>query len=630
MKTKDYLELVRERTGFNDYNIAKHYDINQSNLSKYSRGNASLSESHAFLFANILNISPAQVVADTKLELAIRKNDEEKIAFWQTCVDKYSRPTQAELNIAIAQINPVVGELDGNASKMIDYAFRAKEMGVSVLVFPELVLVGYPPEDLLLRNSFIDEVIDMTSFIVKNMPDDIYIIFGSIEKINHKLHNSAFVVFNQNIVTTYQKQKLPNYGVFDEKRYFCSGVDSLVIDILGKKVGIVICEDIWYESIIKTNKDLGAQVLINLNASPFTQTKLFERKQYLTQIAKQYQLEVVYVNCVGGQDELVFDGGSLIINNKGDILCEMPLFSEEIGVKNYDIDDNYDIKQSKNKELQEKAIYDCLVLATKDYIYKNGFSSAVLGLSGGIDSALTLAIVVDAIGAENVQSILMPSPYTATISLLDAQTQANIMGVVYENIAISPIMNSFNEALSSIFSGLDDDVTEENIQARIRGVLLMAFSNKKGAILLTTGNKSEYAVGYSTLYGDMNGGFAPLKDVYKLMVYRLAKYRNTLNNVIPERVLTRAPSAELSLNQTDQDTLPSYEVLDDILYKFIEQRQSVESIISAGHSTEIVKKIVNLVLKNEHKRRQSAPGVKISDNAFGKERRYPITSKFTG
>ena len=621
MNTQEYLQLLREKTGFNDYKIAKEFNINQSNLSKYSRGTATLSETHAFLFASVLNINPAQIIANTRLEKAINNNNQQQIQLWKGYVVKYQASSLVDICIALGQINPILGDLKANTDKIIAYTNKAKTMGATMVIFPELVVTGYPPEDLLLRSNFIEQTIDTTNNIIKNMPDDIYIVFGSIDQVDQSIYNTAFVGFNQSIIGIYHKQILPNYGVFDEKRYFATGTTPLVIDINEQKVGIVICEDIWCDSIIKQNISAGAQTIISLNSSPFHKDKQQQRQLYLMQKSKQYKTPMVYVNCVGGQDELVFDGGSFMTDALGNISHEAEVFVENISL-------NKDKKILKNNNLCQKVIYDSLVLGTKDYIKKNGFHGAVLGLSGGIDSALTLAIAVDAIGASNVQVMMMPSPYTANISLLDAQSQANTMGVIYENITITPIMDIFTQALKPLFSGLATDTTEENIQARIRGTLLMALSNKTGNILLTTGNKSEYAVGYSTLYGDMNGGFAPLKDVYKSMVYTLANYRNSISPVIPERVLTRPPSAELSLNQLDQDTLPAYEILDDILELFIEKRYSVEQIIASGHQPDVVNKIVAMVLKNEHKRRQSAPGIKISENAFGKERRYPITSKF--
>ncbi len=618
MNTKEYLQLLREKTGFNDYKISKELDINQSNLSKYTRGTATLSESHAFLFASILNINPAQIIADTKLEKAKLSNNANKIQLWQQYAEKYSEPVYKELNIDIAQINPILADLDANAYKIIDVTKKAKNNQADIVVFPELSAIGYPPEDLLLRNNFITQVSEQTKFIVSNLEKNIYVIFGTITSDNNKLYNSAIVVYNNIIVGVYHKRNLPNYGVFDEKRYFTPGDKEFILQIKNNNIGIVICEDIWEDEIIIKNQQANADTIIAINASPFQIEKYQKKLNSISKKSIQHNINIVYVNCVGGQDELVFDGGSFITNNKGKIVAKYKLFEEAINADN-SINNNY---------LEEELIYKSLVLATHDYIIKNDFKTAVLGLSGGIDSALVLAIVVDAIGADNVQVLIMPSPYTADISLIDAQAQANTMGVSYSNIPIQNIMTSFDNSLKPLFSGKDKDVTEENIQARIRGLLLMASANKNSHILITTGNKSEYATGYTTLYGDMNGGFAPLKDVYKLMVYRLAEYRNNISAVIPQRVITREPSAELRDNQRDKDTLPEYKILDTILYLFIERKLSSEDIVNLGYDKNTVSKIIVMVLKNEYKRRQSAPGPKISKNAFGKERRYPITSKF--
>ncbi len=618
MNTKEYLQLLREKTGFNDYKISKELNINQSNLSKYTRGTATLSESHAFLFASVLNISPAQIIANTKLEKAKLSNNADKIKLWQEYADKYTQPISKELNIDIAQINPILADLDANAYKIIEMTKTAKNNKADIVVFPELSAIGYPPEDLLLRNNFIVQVSEQTKFIVSNLAKDIYVIFGTITSNDDKLYNSAIVTYNNAIVGVYHKRYLPNYGVFDEKRYFSVGDKELILQIKNNNIAVVICEDIWVDEIIAKNQQAKADTIITINASPFQANKYQKRLDYIINKALKYNINIVYANCVGGQDEVVFDGGSFIVNKKGQIIANYELFKETINTNN-NINNNY---------LEEELVYKSLVLATRDYIIKNNFKTAILGLSGGIDSALILAIVVDAIGANNTQVLIMPSPYTSDTSLIDAQTQANTMGVSYSNIPIQGIMTSFDDSLMPLFAGKNKDVTEENIQARIRGSLLMALANKNSHILITTGNKSEYATGYATLYGDMNGGFAPLKDVYKLMVYRLAKYRNSISDIIPPRVITKEPSAELKDNQKDTDSLPDYKTLDTILYLFIERKLSSEDIINLGYDKNIVKKIINMVLKNEYKRRQSAPGPKISKNAFGKERRYPITSKF--
>jgi NAD+ synthase (glutamine-hydrolysing) len=409
--------------------------------------------------------------------------------------------------------------------------------------------------------------------------------------------------------------------VFDEKRYFESGDGTFVFECQNRRIGLVICEDAWEAEPVRTAVNQGAQMLISINASPFQVGKHEQRLKVIKQRAVENNVDFIYVNAVGGQDELVFDGGSFVINKSGDLTHQLPFFEELTHTLDHPIhQDNSPI---------EKIIYDGLVLSTKDYIEKNGvFNGAVIGLSGGIDSALTLAIVVDALGAEHVQAIMMPYEYTSSMSLEDAKAQASSMNVDYHEINIHSMVDSFNTQLSDIFAGAQADTTEENLQARIRGTLLMAVSNKSGKIVLTTGNKSEMAVGYATLYGDMSGGFAPLKDIAKTLVYRLAQYRNTLSYVIPGRVIDREPSAELAPNQIDQDSLPPYDELDGILELFIEQKLSVEHIVNKGFDEPTVRRITSMVLNNEYKRRQSAPGPKVSANAFGKERRYPMTSKF--
>ncbi|SMN01198.1 NAD synthetase / Glutamine amidotransferase chain of NAD synthetase [uncultured Candidatus Thioglobus sp.] len=619
-KTKDYLAKVRIKTGLSDYKIAQEYDINQSNLSKYKSGKLALSETHAWLFAGILNINPAEVVANTKLEQAKLSNNKLKVKFWQQQLESLSSDTKP-LKIEIAQINPVVGDLNGNAKQIIDLSLQAFQSGVHLLIFPELALSGYPPEDLLLREGFIQQIEVKIELIHQQLPEEICVVFGSPACIDERLYNSAYVM-QQGRVQIYHKQRLPNYGVFDEKRYFSVGEESLVFDCQGRRIGVVICEDAWDEAPVRVALKYGAQTLISLNASPFQINKHQQRLQTIKQRVLENKVDFIYVNAVGGQDELVFDGGSFVMNSAGEITHQLPFFQ----AINHSLDSPMMIDIN---EPIEKTIYDALVLSTKDYIHKNGiFNGAVIGLSGGIDSALTLAVAVDALGSKNVQALMMPYQYTANMSVEDAKAQSSSMGVDYHEVNIHSVVGSFNAQLSPLFAEVQADTTEENIQARTRGTLLMAVSNKFGKIVLTTGNKSEMAVGYATLYGDMSGGFAPLKDISKTMVYRLAKYRNTLSYVIPGRVIDRPPSAELAPNQVDQDSLPDYDELDAILELFIEQKRSVDYIINQGFEQDTVKRIARMVLSSEHKRRQSAPGPKVSPNAFGKERRYPITSKF--
>ncbi|MDB4598879.1 NAD+ synthase [Candidatus Pseudothioglobus singularis] len=620
IKTTEYLAMVRDKTGYSDYKIAKEYDINQSNLSKYSSGKAALSETHAWLIANILDIDPAEVVANTKLEHAINTGNNSKAKFWQEQLNKIFSES-SPIRIQIAQFNPIVGDIKFNAQKMLDLSIEANNAGAHLIIFPELVLTGYPPEDLLFRDGFINQAKDEITNFCNLAPSGISILFGAPNKTDDFLFNSAYLIQNNRIINIYNKQELPNYGVFDEKRYFSSGDDSFVFECQNTKIGVLICEDQWVEGPISNLCQSKIDIVVSLNASPFQLDKQSERINICKNYALKFDITFIYVNMVGGQDEVVFDGNSFIVNNQGDVSLQLPAF-KELSVSH--VDTTFTPSLVSNESL----IYSAIVLATKDYIQKNTFGGALIGLSGGIDSALTLAIAVDAIGAENVHAIMMPYQFTSDMSLTDSELQAETQGVEFSSIDIHSMVDSFNLSLSDQFRNTSRDTTEENIQSRVRGTLLMALSNKSHKLVLATGNKSEMAVGYATLYGDMCGGFAPLKDISKTMVYQLAKYRNTLSDVIPERVITRAPSAELAPDQVDQDSLPSYDILDDILIRFVEQKQSVNEIIENGHNSEDVNKITSLILRNEYKRRQSAPGPKISSNAFGKERRYPMTSKF--
>ena len=612
--------MVRDKTGYSDYKIAKEYDINQSNLSKYSSGKAALSETHAWLIANILDIDPAEVVANTKFEHAINTGNNSKAKFWQEQLNKIFSES-SPIRIQIAQFNPIVGDIKLNAQKMLDLSIEANNAGAHLIIFPELALTGYPPEDLLFRDGFINQVKDEITNFCNLAPSDISILFGAPNKTDDFLFNSAYLIQNNRIINIYNKQELPNYGVFDEKRYFSSGDDSFVFECQNTKIGVLICEDQWVEGPISSLCQSNIDIVVSLNASPFQLNKQSERINICKNYALKFDITFIYVNMVGGQDEVVFDGNSFIVNNQGDVSLQLPAF-KELSVSH--IDTTFTPSLVSNESL----IYSAIVLATKDYIQKNTFGGALIGLSGGIDSALTLAIAVDAIGAENVHAIMMPYQFTSDMSLTDSELQAETQGVEFSSIDIHSMVDSFNLSLSDQFRNTSRDTTEENIQSRVRGTLLMALSNKSHKLVLATGNKSEMAVGYATLYGDMCGGFAPLKDISKTMVYQLAKYRNTVSDVIPERVITRPPSAELAPDQVDQDSLPSYDILDDILMRFVEQKQSVNEIIENGHNSEDVSKITSLILRNEYKRRQSAPGPKISSNAFGKERRYPMTSKF--
>lgn len=619
-KTTEYLAMVRDKTGFSDYKIAKNYGINQSNLSKYSSGKAALSETHAWLFANILDIDPAEIVAHTKYEHAINTGNENKAIFWQEQLNMIFSESEP-IKIQIAQFNAIVGDIRINTQKMLNLVTEAADAGAHLIVFPEMALTGYPPEDLLFRDGFMIQVEKEIDYLCDSIPSSINVLFGAPSRNDDLLFNSAYCIQNNRISHIYHKQELPNYGVFDEKRYFSSGNQSYVFECQKTKIGVLICEDQWIDSPISKLCQLDVDIVISLNASPFQTEKHKDRLNICKNYASEFEVLYIYVNLVGGQDEVVFDGNSFVLDSKGALVQQLPQFKEYSCL-------HTDSIQNFDPIMFEESIYSALVLATRDYIQKNSFDGALIGLSGGIDSALTLAIAVDAVGAQNVHAVMMPYEFTSSISLEDSELQALSLDVTFSSIDIHSMVDAFNLSLSDFFEDSLRGITEENIQARVRGVLLMALSNKHHKIVLATGNKSEMAVGYATLYGDMCGGFAPLKDISKTMVYQLANYRNTVSRVIPERVITRPPSAELSPNQLDQDSLPSYDILDDILMRFVEMKQSVNQISGQGHDFELVHKITSMILKNEYKRRQSAPGPKISSNAFGRERRYPMTSKF--
>ena len=528
------------------------------------------------------------------------------------------------LKIALAQINMMVGDVALNAQKVVEYALRARDdLQADLVVFPELTLTGYPPEDLLFRPSLI-EWCEQVLFQIMPRVKGIDVVVGLPWQDPQGLHNAAMVLRDGRILARYFKQRLPNYAVFDEKRYFRPGHDTCVFECKGHRVGLTICEDIWHPEPAKEAQEAGAELLLNLNASPYHRDKHAGRVETLRYRVAETGLPILYVNAVGGQDELVFDGRSLVMNASQEISLQSAAFEEALAVTEYPF-----AAAAELPEVESVAdIYAALVLGVRDYVTKNGFPGALLGLSGGIDSALTLAIAADALGAENVNAVMMPSRYTAQMSLDDAAEEAEILGVDYEIISIEPAFNTFLDMLEPLFKGMPADTTEENLQARSRGVVLMALSNKTGRMLLTTGNKSEMSVGYATLYGDMAGGYAPLIDCAKTLVFKLARYRNTLSQVIPERVITRPPSAELSADQKDSDSLPPYEILDPILERFIELDQSVEQIIEAGFDDAMVRRIARMVLQNEYKRRQAPPGVRITRRGFGKDRRYPITSGY--
>ena len=539
------------------------------------------------------------------------------------------------MNLCMGQINTFVGDWQGNCERVIAACKSAYATSPeAVVVFPELTLTGYPPEDLLLRPSLQQDADAVLAQLCAELPPTLWVVVGYPRQRSDGLYNSAGVIHGGEIVAEYDKQSLPNYQVFDEKRYFQAGSGATVVDIEGVKVGITICEDIWEPDPIAGARAAGAQLLINLNASPFHRGKPQERQAMVSERARANDLPVVYVNQVGGQDELVFDGGSFAVNRDGTVavsavdfeeaLCWLEVHSED--------SDKPTIRDGARAQARDDvaAVWQALVLGVRDYVNKNGFPGVVLGLSGGIDSAVTLAVAVDALGAERVNAVMMPFRYTASISIEDAEAQAAAMGVAYRSISIEPLYESFTGALAGEFQGLAANITEENLQARCRGVLLMSISNKKNLLVLTTGNKSELAVGYSTLYGDMAGGFDALKDCPKMLVYALARYRNSLTPCIPERVITRPPSAELAPDQKDEDSLPPYEVLDAIIEHYVEQDMSGQEIVALGFADSDVRRVVRLVDLNEYKRRQAPVGVRITQRGFGRDRRYPITWAWRG
>lgn len=529
------------------------------------------------------------------------------------------------MKVAIAQLNCVVGDIAGNVNQIQAHIQQAKQASATMLITPELSICGYCPEDLLLRDDFITACEQGVQALLDDT-QGITLIVGHPVVVDGRRYNAASVLENGKIIATYHKQALPNYQVFDEKRYFEAGEETCVFTHQDTQVGLLICEDVWLQAPAAAAKAAGAEWLIALNASPYHLHKQPQRYEVLKARVAETGLPIVYVNMTGGQDELVFDGASCVVNQSGEISQQLPLFEATIDYVSFV--GSQPVSQALPKPIDdEAAAYAALTLGLKDYMRKNGFKKAVLGLSGGVDSALTLAIAVDALGADNVHAVMMPSNYTASISVEDAKAMATGLGVKYTEIAIKPMFDAFLTSLAPSFDGLAEDTTEENIQARIRGMLLMSLSNKFGSLVLTTGNKSEMAVGYCTLYGDMAGGFAVLKDVAKTLVYRLCWYRNSLAAVIPERIITRAPSAELRPDQTDQDSLPPYEVLDAIIEAYVEEDLSIDAIVAKGFDRTVVKRVIWLIDINEYKRQQAAVGTRITHRGFGKDRRLPITVK---
>jgi NAD+ synthase (glutamine-hydrolysing) len=560
------------------------------------------------------------------------------------------------LNICVAQLNLTVGDLAGNASKIIASSREAYAEGARLVITPELSICGYPPEDLLLRSAFMASCEEAVNRVAAELADlkGLSVIVGHPMGSDvrgksvsvQKRHNAASVLLEGRRIETYAKRELPNYQVFDERRYFTPGQGSCVFQAGGIHVGLLICEDAWFDEPAALAKEAGAEILVVINASPWHVGKGFEREAQMRQRCLATGLPLVYAHCVGGQDEIVFEGRSFALNANGDLAGRAASFvetafhidllkqKEPISPAKTAVSAIELVASTDPDRSAEADLWDALVLGTRDYIGKNGFPGALLGLSGGIDSALVLAVAVDALGKQNVRTVMMPSPYTADISWIDAREMAKRLDVRYDEISILPMFESFKATLADEFKGRAEDTTEENIQARIRGTLLMALSNKFGAIVLTTGNKSEMATGYCTLYGDMAGGFAVIKDLAKTTVFKLCQWRNAHDpygtgiSPIPERIITRPPSAELRADQTDQDSLPPYDVLDAILERYMENDQIIEEIIAAGFPREHVERVTRLIKINEYKRRQAPPGIRVTHRGFGKDWRYPITSKF--
>ena len=532
--------------------------------------------------------------------------------------------------IALAQMNPLLGDLAGNAQLIHKAAQEAFSQGAKLVVTPELSLTGYPPEDLLLRPAFIEAAQKQLDSLVQDLSQypDLTVVVGHPKLTSAGLQNYASVLRNGKVIAGYAKQELPNHEVFDEVRYFVPGKQACVFDCAGIQYGLILCEDAWHPGPAKQVHAAGAHVLLVPNASPYHLKKEALRIDVLRAHIEQTKMPLVYVNAVGGQDELVFDGGSFALNSHGEVVMSMPQFETGLGVVNVSSGGELEKGSISPPQSVEAQAYQALVLGVRDYVNKNRFPGVIIGLSGGVDSALVLAIAVDALGADKVRAVMMASRYTADISWIDARELAQNLNVQYDEIPISGPVDALEQALAEQFKGMRVDATEENIQARVRGTMLMALSNKTGRLVLTTGNKSEMAVGYCTLYGDMAGGFAVIKDIAKTLVYRLCAYRNSIAPVIPERILTRAPSAELRPDQKDQDSLPTYEVLDGIVERYMEQNQSIEQIIAAGFDPESVEKVTRLIKLNEYKRRQAPPGVRVTTRAFGRDWRYPITSQF--
>ena len=554
------------------------------------------------------------------------------------------------LRIALAQINCTVGDLTGNSLKIKEYVRKAQDQGADIVTFPELALTGYPPEDLLLKPKFIEDNLSGLKELAKSV-GDIVALVGFVDKKGKALYNSAGLIYKGKVAAVYHKTLLPNYGVFDEKRYFEAGEKPRLFRIGNLNIGVDICEDIWHEGPVKTQAELGAKLILNINASPYYAGRKREREEVIRRQAKQNKVFIAYTNLVGGQDELVFDGQSMVVSPSGRVISKAEAFNEDMLVLDLDIPE---VKSKKTKaiikvsdkpalkdrpklpkrEIQglepNAEVYQALILGLRDYVRKNSFEKVVIGLSGGVDSSLVAALAVDALGKDNVTGVFMPTRHSSKESESYARKLAENLRINFKVISIEQIYNMYLTVLEPHFCGTGRNITEENLQARIRGNILMALSNKFGWMVLTTGNKSEMSTGFATLYGDMAGGLAVIKDLPKFLVYELSRYRNSLDKVIPEEVLTREPTAELRPNQKDSDTLPPYAILDPILKAYVEEDKELEKIIGAGFNRETVLRVLRMVDKSEYKRRQSPPGIKITPKAFGRDRRMPITNKYKG
>ncbi len=534
--------------------------------------------------------------------------------------------SDSSLRIAALQMNARVGALEANVAQITAALAEAKAAGADVLLTPELALCGYPPEDLLLRQDFL-LACEQALAQVQAATEGITLVIGHPQRDGGELFNAASVLRDGQLVARYYKQRLPNYQVFDESRYFVAGTQPCVFTLKGVKLGVSICADIWDTGAAERAHQAGAEALLVLNASPYHQGKQAERYATLRSRIRTTGMAVVYANLIGGQDELVFDGASFALNADGGLAWQADWFTPALQVLDYQAGQWLGGALVEAPCVEEQ-VYRALVMGVRDYVGKNGFPSALIGLSGGIDSALTLCIAVDALGADKVRAVMMASPYTAQMSLDDSRALVKNLGVRYDEIPIEPAMTTFESMLSEQFAGLPADTTEENLQSRIRGVMLMAISNKTGAIVLTTGNKSEMATGYATLYGDMAGGFAVIKDVYKTLVYRISRWINREQEIIPDNIITRPPSAELKPDQCDQDSLPEYEVLDAIIQGYMERNASVAELVAEGLPEQEIRRTIGMIKRNEYKRRQAPPGVRVTVRAYGKDWRYPITSGY--